>query len=66
MTTLDDAALASRPQGNKKPTARQLQLADRSNLIRSLILVAAGGLTAIAIGWLVGLVVVNDVVAATA
>jgi uncharacterized membrane protein len=34
-------------------------------LIRSLLLVAGGGLTAIAIGWLVGLVVVNDVIAQT-
>src|SRR5829696_3074819 len=40
-------------------------LADRTNLIRSLLHVAGGGLTAIAIGWLVGLVVVNDVIAQT-
>jgi uncharacterized membrane protein len=40
-------------------------LADRSNLARSLLLLASGALTAIAIGWLVGLVVVNDVVAET-
>jgi len=40
-------------------------LADRSNLIRSLLLLACGAITAIAIGWLVGLVVVNDVVAET-
>jgi uncharacterized hydrophobic protein (TIGR00271 family) len=46
-------------------TMLSVVLADRSNLIRSLLLVAGGGLTAIAIGWLVGLVVVNDVVAAT-
>jgi uncharacterized hydrophobic protein (TIGR00271 family) len=46
-------------------TMLSVVLADRSNLIRSLLLVACGALTAIAIGWLVGLVVVNDVVAAT-
>jgi uncharacterized hydrophobic protein (TIGR00271 family) len=46
-------------------TMLSVALADRSNLIRSLLLVAGGGLTAIAIGWLVGLVVVNDVVAQT-
>ena len=46
-------------------TMLSVVLADRSNLIRSLLLVACGGLTAIAIGWLVGLVVVNDVVAGT-
>src|SRR5215213_1586094 len=46
-------------------TMLSVALADRSNLIRSLLLVAGGGLTAIAIGWLVGLVVVNDVVAET-
>jgi uncharacterized hydrophobic protein (TIGR00271 family) len=46
-------------------TMLSVVLADRSNLARSLLLVACGALTAIAIGWLVGLVVVNDVVAAT-
>src|SRR5215216_7991289 len=46
-------------------TMLSVVLADRSNLIRSLLLVACGALTAIALGWLVGLVVVNDVVAAT-
>jgi uncharacterized hydrophobic protein (TIGR00271 family) len=46
-------------------TMLSVVLADRSNLIRSLLLVACGGLTAIAIGWLVGLIVVNDVVAGT-
>jgi uncharacterized hydrophobic protein (TIGR00271 family) len=46
-------------------TMLSVVLADRSNLMRSLLLVAAGGLTAIAIGWLVGLVVVIDVVAET-
>jgi len=46
-------------------TKLSVALADRSNLIRSLLLVAGGGLTAIAIGWLVGLVVVNDVIAQT-
>ena len=39
-------------------TMLSVVLADRSNLIRSLLLVAGGGLAAIAIGWLVGLVVV--------
>lgn len=38
---------------------------DRSNLVRSLALVAGGALAAIAVGYVVGLVVVNDVVAAT-
>ena len=46
-------------------TMLSVALADRSNLIRSLLLVAGGGLTAIAIRWLVGLVVVNDVIAQT-
>jgi len=46
-------------------TMLSVVLADRSNLVRSLLLVACGALTAIAIGWLVGLVVVNDVVAET-
>jgi uncharacterized hydrophobic protein (TIGR00271 family) len=46
-------------------TMLSVALADRSNLIRSLLLVAGGGLTAIAVGWLVGLVVVNDVIAQT-
>jgi uncharacterized hydrophobic protein (TIGR00271 family) len=46
-------------------TMLSVVLADRSNLIRSLLLVACGALTAIAIGWLVGLVVVNDVIAET-
>jgi uncharacterized hydrophobic protein (TIGR00271 family) len=46
-------------------TMLSVVLADRSNLIRSLLLLACGGLTAIAVGWLVGLVVVNDVVAET-
>ena len=45
-------------------TMLSVVLADRSNLIRSLLL-ACGAITAIAIGWLVGLVVVNDVVAET-
>ena len=40
-------------------------LADRRNLIRSLLLVAGGGLVAIAIGWLAGLLVVNEVIAET-
>lgn len=46
-------------------TVLSVVLADRTNLIRSLLLVAGGALTAIAIGWLVGLIVVNDVVAET-
>ena len=46
-------------------TMLSVVLADRSNLIRSLLLLACGAVTAIAIGWLVGLVVVNDVVAET-
>ena len=46
-------------------TMLSVVLADRSNLIRSLLLLACGAIIAIAIGWLVGLVVVNDVVAET-
>jgi uncharacterized hydrophobic protein (TIGR00271 family) len=46
-------------------TMLSVVLADRSNLIRSLLLLTCGGLTAIAIGWLIGLLVVGDVVAAT-
>jgi uncharacterized hydrophobic protein (TIGR00271 family) len=46
-------------------TMLSVVLADRSNLIRSLLLLACGALSAIAIGWLVGLVVVNDVIAET-
>jgi uncharacterized hydrophobic protein (TIGR00271 family) len=40
-------------------------LGDRDNLIRSMVLVAAGATAAIAIGFLVGTVVVNDVLANT-
>lgn len=40
-------------------------LGDRDNLIRSLLLVVAGAATAIAIGYLVGSLVVTDVLAAT-
>ncbi|MDH6238157.1 DUF389 domain-containing protein [Cryobacterium sp. CG_9.6] len=40
-------------------------IGDRSNLVRSLLLVLAGAATALAIGYLVGLVVVNDVLANT-
>ncbi|QYH37070.1 DUF389 domain-containing protein [Salinibacterium sp. M195] len=40
-------------------------LGDRVNLIRSIILVASGAAAAIAIGFLVGMLVTNDVVAAT-
>src|SRR5215216_2812568 len=46
-------------------TMLSVVLADRTNLIRSLLHVGGGALVAVAIGWLVGLVVVNDVVAAT-
>jgi uncharacterized hydrophobic protein (TIGR00271 family) len=40
-------------------------LADRANLIRSLLHVASGAVVAIAIGWLVGVLVVNEVVVET-
>jgi uncharacterized hydrophobic protein (TIGR00271 family) len=40
-------------------------LGDRSNLVRSLLLVVAGAAVAIAIGYLIGLTVAGDVVAAT-
>lgn len=40
-------------------------LGDRTNLVRSLLLMLAGALAAIAIGYLVGLIVASDVVAAT-
>lgn len=40
-------------------------LADRRNLIRSIVLVIAGAAVSIAIGFALGLLVVNDVVAAT-
>lgn len=40
-------------------------LGDRPNLLRSIALVAAGALAAVAIGFLVSLLVTNDVVAAT-
>jgi uncharacterized hydrophobic protein (TIGR00271 family) len=40
-------------------------LGDRSNLLRSIALVATGAIAAIAIGYLVGTLVTNDVVAAT-
>ena len=46
-------------------TVLSVVLADRANLIRSLLLVVGGALAAIVIGWLVGLIVVNDVVAET-
>jgi uncharacterized hydrophobic protein (TIGR00271 family) len=46
-------------------TMLSVVLADRTNLTRSLLLVAGGALTAIAIGWLVGLLVVDPVVAET-
>ena len=46
-------------------TMLSVVLADRRNLIRSVGLVVAGSLAAIVIGWLVGLLVVIDVVAET-
>jgi len=46
-------------------TMLSVVLANRTNLTRSLLLVAGGALTAIAIGWLVGLLVVDPVVAET-
>ena len=46
-------------------TMLSVVLADRSNLTRSLLLLACGALTAIAIGWLVGVLVVNPVTAET-
>ncbi len=42
-----------------------LVLADRTNLIRSSLFVVGGSACAVAIGWLVGLLVLNPVVAAT-
>jgi uncharacterized membrane protein len=45
-------------------TMLSVVLADRTNLIRSLLQVA-GAVVAIAIGWLVGVLVVNEVVAET-
>jgi Domain of unknown function (DUF389) len=45
-------------------TMLSVVLADRKNLLRSLGLVVGGALAAILIGWLIGLLVVNDVVAA--
>jgi len=44
-------------------TMLSVVLADRMNLTRSLLIVVGGVLTAIAIGWLVGLLVLGDVVA---
>src|ERR671913_944726 len=46
-------------------TMLSVVLADRTNLIRSLLHVAGGAGVAIAIGWLVGVLVVNEVVAET-
>jgi uncharacterized hydrophobic protein (TIGR00271 family) len=46
-------------------TMLSLVLADRANLIRSLLFVVGGAACAVAIGWLVGLVVLYPVVAAT-
>ena len=46
-------------------TMLSVLIADRTNLTRSLSLVVVGALAAIAIGWLIGLTVVNDVVAET-
>jgi uncharacterized hydrophobic protein (TIGR00271 family) len=45
-------------------TMLSVVLADRKNLLRSLGLMVGGALAAILIGWLIGLLVVNDVVAA--
>ncbi len=44
-------------------TTLSVVLGDRKNLLRSIGLVVAGAFTAMAIGWLVGSLVVNDVVA---
>ena len=46
-------------------TMLSVVLADRTNLIRSLLLLAGGGLVAITVGWLGGLVVPNEVIAET-
>jgi uncharacterized hydrophobic protein (TIGR00271 family) len=46
-------------------TMLSVVLADRTNLIRSLLHVAGGAVVAIAIGWLVGVLVVDPVVAGT-
>ena len=46
-------------------TMLSVVLADRRNLVRSVSLVVAGAAAAIVVGWLVGLLVVNDVVAET-
>ena len=46
-------------------TMLSVVLADRTNLIRSLLHVAGGAVVAISIGWLVGVLVVNEVVAET-
>ena len=46
-------------------TMLSVLIADRTNLIRSLSLVVGGALAAIAIGWLIVLTVVTDVVAET-
>ena len=46
-------------------TMLSVVLADRKNLTRSLLLLVGGGLVAIAIGWLGGLVVANEVIAET-
>ena len=46
-------------------TMLSVVLADRRNLIRSVLLVIAGAATALAIGYLLGTIVASDVVAAT-
>ena len=46
-------------------TTLSVVLANRTNLTRSLLLVAGGAVVAIAIGWLVGVIVVDPVVAET-
>jgi uncharacterized hydrophobic protein (TIGR00271 family) len=46
-------------------TMLSVVFADRTNLTRSLLLVAGGALVAIAIGWLIGLIVIDNVDAET-
>jgi uncharacterized hydrophobic protein (TIGR00271 family) len=44
-------------------TMLAIVLADRDNLVRSLVLVIGGALTAVAIGYLIGIVAINPIVA---
>ena len=46
-------------------TMLSVVLADRANLVRSIVLMVAGAAAAVAIGYLVGLLVVNQVIAET-